>query len=141
MRRQAAAWLALALAAAAPAAGEPPARLAAARPGLEDALPPLPSRAERLAEIRARIQAALRYPALARWRADAGEALVRFEIAADRRARAIQIVRSSGLLLLDRAAELAVQEAGVLPYVHGPLEVLVRFDLAPRPWRTPDGSR
>ena len=124
------ALLLLLAAAPAPARGESAAQRAAARPELEDAVPAAPSRAERLEAIRVRIQAALRYPPLARWRAASGEAVVRFEIAADRRARAVRIERSSGLALLDRAALRAVLEAGELPYVHGLLEVPVRFDLA-----------
>jgi TonB family protein len=132
MRQQLVAGLALALAAAvpAPAWSEAAAPLVSARPELEDAAPAAPSRAERLEAIRLRIQAALRYPPLARWRAASGEAVVRFEIAADRRARGVRIERSSGLALLDRAALRAVLEAGELPYVHGLLEVPVRFDLA-----------
>ena len=97
-----------------------------------DAVPPGPSVEERLEEIRRLIQAALDYPSLARWRDLHGATVVRFEIGNDGRAREIQVVRSSGEHLLDVAAARAVEEAGVLPWVYGLLEVPVSFALEER---------
>jgi protein TonB len=88
-----------------------------------------PSVAERLAIIRERIQGALDYPRLARLREAGGDALVRFEIDHTGVAREIQVVRSSGYPLLDASAVRAVEDAEPLPWVYGPLEVPVRFEL------------
>ena len=127
--------LAAGLAAALHAAGvgaEPP-TVSANPPAFEDAMPRGPSVEERLAEIRRRIQAAVRYPPLARWRDASGEALVRFEIDRDGHARDVRVARSAGHPLLDRAAARAVVDAGALPWVYGPLEVPVHFELNGRP--------
>ncbi len=122
----------LALAFAAPASrGGPPEAAEAAPPRHVDAIPVGPSLDERLAEIRRRIERALVYPPLARWRDTHGETRVRFEIDAAGRARDVAVVRSSGQPLLDSAAARAVVEAGVLPRVHGPLEIPIRFELEP----------
>ncbi len=119
----------LGLALAAPAAAQSGAEVAAVLPGV-DARPPTPSVAERLAMIRERIQDALEYPPLARWRDTDGDALVRFEIDRAGTARGVRIVRSSGHPLLDASAVRAVENAKPLPWVYGPLEVPVRFELA-----------
>ena len=95
-----------------------------------DARPVAPSVAERLAIIRERIQRALEYPPLARLRESDGDALIRFEIDHTGVAHGIQVVRSSGYPLLDASAVRAVENADPLPWVYGPLEVPVRFDLA-----------
>jgi TonB family protein len=100
--------------------------------GSVDAVPRGPGVEERLDEIRRRIASALVYPSLARWRALSGEAAVAFEIGDDGRAFGVRTVRSSGHAILDGAAERAVVAAGVLPRVHGPLEVPVRFELRER---------
>jgi len=108
------------------------AQLAEARAPAVDLAPTGPSVESRLAEIRRRIEAALVYPPLARWQDQQGEALVRFEIGADGRARDVRVARSSGEPMLDAAAARAVVAAGVLPRVYGPLEVPVSFELATR---------
>ena len=133
------AGLALALAPARPAAAEDAAEAAAgraevgvARLAAEDAAPRGPSVDERLARIRARIQAALVYPPLARLRRQEGETRVRFEIAADGRPTALAVEASAGSALLDRAALAAVEAAAPLPWVYGRLEVPVRFELGTR---------
>jgi protein TonB len=130
VRASAAALLALLF--AAPAAGEDRPALREARAPAVDLAPTGPSVESRLAEIRRRIQAALEYPPLARWQDLEGDALVRFEIGAEGRAREVRVVRSSGVPLLDEAAARAVVAAGVLPRVYGPLEVPVSFALATR---------
>jgi len=128
--------LGLALVAAPPAAaqeaaGPAPPHVAAAppRPWI-DADAPARSLADRLEEIRRRIESELVYPPGARWREREGAAVVAFTIASDGRAREIRLVRSSGEALLDRAAQRAVAAAHDLPYVWGPLEIPVRFTLA-----------
>ncbi|NNL67466.1 MAG: energy transducer TonB [Myxococcales bacterium] len=100
-----------------------------ARVELVDALPSAPSVDARLEIIRKRIQDALVYPELARRHGQAGDVRVRFEISSQGRAHGIATTGSSGIWLLDRAAERSVREAAPLPYVWGRLEVPVRFDL------------
>jgi TonB family protein len=95
----------------------------------EDAQLARPSVEQRLNDIRRRVQAALEYPPIARRREVTGETLVRFEIGADGRARDVEVARSSGRELLDRAATRAVVTAGVLPRVWGPIEIPVRFEI------------
>src|SRR5262249_49624348 len=90
-----------------------------------------PSLDERLGEIATRIQRALRYPAIARTRGVAGEALVAFEIGADGSPRRLELVTSSGSGALDRAALEAVERAAPLPFVCGRVTTPVRFHLAP----------
>ncbi len=99
----------------------------------DDALPQGPSVADRLAIIREKIQNALEYPPLARLHASDGEALVRFEIDRSGVARTVRVVQSSGHERLDASAVRAVESASPLPWVYGPLEVPVHFELtAPR---------
>ena len=114
------------------ASGDGPPEQDQARAPAVDLAPAGPSVESRLAEIRRRIQAALEYPPIARWQDLQGDALVRFEIGAEGRARDVRVVRSSGVPLLDAAAARAVLAAGVLPRVYGPLEVPVSFELATR---------
>ena len=122
--------LALVACGATEASADPPTLARAARPAIvEDAVPPYPTVAERLDEIRRRVQNALEYPPIARLRANDGETVVRFEIGPDGLARGVRVVRSSGLAPLDSAAARAVVAAGVLPRVYGPLEIPVRFEL------------
>lgn len=99
---------------------------------LVDALPQGPSVAERLAEIRGRIQAAVVYPPLARLHHLEGETLVRFDVEHDGTPQLVVVHRSSGKPTLDRAASGAVLRAAPLPWVHGRLEVPVRFELQER---------
>ena len=96
----------------------------------EDAIPQGPSVADRLAIIRARIQNVLEYPPLARLHDSDGNALVRFEIDREGTARDVRVVRSSGHPQLDASAVRAVESASPLPWVYGPLEVPVHFELA-----------
>ncbi len=98
-------------------------------PRFEDLAPAGPSLAERLGEIRRRVQAALVYPELARARGVEGEARVGFEIDADGAPRNVAVVTSSGSRSLDRAAKRALLDAGALPYVSGRVIVPVHFGL------------
>ena len=94
-------------------------------------LPPAqgPTARERVAEIHRRIQQAVVYPDLARRNGITGVSRVRFEVGHEGRARNIKLADSSGHGMLDRAATAAVVEAMGLPWVHGRLEVPVRFSL------------
>ncbi len=76
-----------------------------------------------------RVQAAASYPESARMRGAAGEVRVAFQIEADGYPVEIEVVRSSGSLSLDRAAEAAVRAAGALPHIVGRVNVPVRFAL------------
>jgi TonB family protein len=99
----------------------------------DDAMPNGPSVADRLAVIRDKIQHALEYPPLARLLESDGDALVRFEIDPSGIAQNIRVVQSSGHDRLDTSAVRAVETASPLPWVYGPLEVPVHFELtAPR---------
>ena len=95
----------------------------------DDAMPQGPSVADRLAIIREKIQNALEYPPLARLHDSDGDALVRFEIDRSGSAGNIRVVRSSGHDRLDTSAVRAVETASPLPWVYGPLEVPVHFEL------------
>ena len=116
------------LAAASAPAGEPQ---PPERARFVDALPRGPSVEERLEEIRRRLQAALVYPPIARSEGLTGVAWVRFEIDTAGAAHDIQLARSSGHPILDRAAERTVDRAGRLPWVDGRIEVPIRFALGP----------
>jgi TonB family protein len=94
-----------------------------------DAAPRGPSAAERLEEIRRRVQAAVVYPPIAHARGVAGETRVAFRILADGRPDAIRTAGSSGSATLDRAAEQAVTAAAPFPPMIGQVVVPVRFVL------------
>lgn len=83
----------------------------------------------RLEEIRRRIQRNLAYPPLARWHDVSGAAVVEFEVTDEGLTRGVRLAQSSGMPLLDSAAERAVTTVTGLPVVHGRLSVPVRFEL------------
>ncbi len=132
MRLRALVLAGLLLAAAAAASEQRLANATAAEVRFVDAAPRGPTVAERLAEIRRRIHAAVVYPPVARLQRLEGETLVRFEIEPDGTPSAVAVHRSSGMPTLDRAASGAVHAAAPLPWVHGRLEVPVRFALEER---------
>ncbi len=104
-----------------------------ARPPVMDAVPAGRPLADRLDEIRRRVEGALEYPSLARHRGVEGEAIVGFALDGRRHARDVRIERSSGSPALDRAALRAVSRAGPFPAVYGRIEVPIRFEIdAPR---------
>lgn len=118
----------LALAFVALALGAPPA-VRAEEARLEDVPPSGPSVEERLEEIRRRLAAVLEYPPIARRLELEGTAWLRFEIDRAGVAHAVEVSRSSGHDVLDRAALRTVERAGPLPWVYGRVEVPVRFAL------------
>lgn len=132
MTRGLAVTLALVLAAGAAAADDAPDAAAVSRPRVVDASPPRRHARERLTEIQQRIQAALRYPPMARERKLEGTALLRFDIDRAGVPHEVVVHASSGLPSLDRAATAAVAAAAPLPWVYGRLEVPVQFSLAVR---------
>jgi TonB family protein len=95
----------------------------------DDAMPRGPSVAARLAIIREKIQNALEYPPLAQLHNSYGDALVRFEIDRSGSAQNVRLLQSSGHVRLDTSAVRAVETANPLPWVYGPLEVPVHFEL------------
>jgi TonB family protein len=115
-----------------PSGAEPPRVLDAPKPPFEDALPPGPSLAERLEEIRNRVQDAVVYPPEARSRGITGVTRIRFQIATNGHAEKIRTVATSGSTLLDAAAERGAADAGELPRVYGRVEVPIRFELVRR---------
>ena len=131
-----AAWIALGLFAPLPVKAGPEAvPVAAALPSEKqqvvelDLAPRERSVAERIEEVRRRVQAAASYPPIARKRGVQGEALVSFEIASNGRAHSVVTLQSSGSGLLDRAALAAVERAAPLPWIYGRVAVPVRFTL------------
>lgn len=97
---------------------------------IEDAYARGPSVAERLEEIRKRVENSKPYPEIARIRGVSGVVLMGFKIGADGHAREIETIKSSGSGTLDRAAALAVERAGILPWVWGRIVVPIRFELS-----------
>jgi len=96
-----------------------------------DAAPAGPSAAERLEQIRIRVQQAVVFPPIARKRGVSGEAEVGFRVAADGAPHEIALEKSSGSRTLDAAAERAVGAAAPLPGIAGRVVVPVRFSLQP----------
>jgi TonB family protein len=129
--------VALLLLSAAGAGGEPHNPYAGGRTIGVDGAPIGPTLAERIALIRARLQAVLVYPPAARRRGLEGTSRIQFEIGPDGRARDVRTARSSGYAELDRAAERCAVDAGELPRVLGRLEVPIRFSLEDSQGRRP----
>ncbi len=124
--------LALVLVACTAAADSPTFAAADDLPRVVDASPTRRHARERLVEIQQRIQAALRYPPLARERKLEGTALLRFDIDRAGVPHEVVVHASSGRASLDRAATAAVADAAPLPWVYGRLEVPVLFSLETR---------
>jgi TonB family protein len=94
-----------------------------------DAIAHGPSVDLRLEEIRRRIQENVAYPPLARWHDVTGAAVVEFEVTDEGRTQGVRLAQSSGIALLDNAAEHAVTTVTGLPVVHGRLSIPIRFEL------------
>jgi len=94
-----------------------------------DAIAHGPGLDARLEEIRRRIEENLSYPPLARWRDVSGAAIVEFEVTEQGRTQGVRLAQSSGVALLDDAAQHAVATVIDLPIVHGRLSIPIRFEL------------
>jgi protein TonB len=90
---------------------------ARARPGSEEATKGANRqvRAEYLAEVLSRVQAAKFYPLRARRRREHGTVKVRFTIRATGELGAVEVAGSSGRSCLDRAAVQTVRRAALFP--------------------------
>ena len=104
--------------------------ISARPPVIEDAYLRGPSVADRLEEIRTRVEDAKIYPEIARMRGVSGQVLVGFEIGADGVPKKVEIIESSGSGALDRGATLAVERAGILPWVWGRIVIPIHFELS-----------
>jgi TonB family protein len=122
--------LALAFVVASAAGAEPPNPYAEGTTtiGVDGAEAP-PTVAERIEWIRKRLAEVLIYPKIAQRNGLEGVSTVQFVVGPDGRARYIKTLKTSGHLVLDRAAERAAVDAGELPRVLGKLEVPIRFSL------------
>jgi protein TonB len=90
--------------------------------------PPYPP-VNRLVLIRERILAARSYPPLARRKGWEGRATVRFRIDAAGRPGSLEVLHSSGVVLLDRASLRAVEGGAPYPPVDGWITVPIVFRL------------
>ena len=79
--------------------------------------------------IKAKIDAAKRYPKLAVRRGLEGSAIIKFRVRRDGEVDEINLVKSSGFGILDRASMKAVKRAAPFPYFGVWLKVAVSFKL------------
>jgi TonB family protein len=122
------------------AAGDPIAPAEAEDPPAAEAAPPpvdpgagADACAAAAADVRRRVEAVRRYPALAVRRGLTGVSEVVFRVTPDGRPAALRIDRSSGHDLLDREALEAVRRAGTLPGTGCEYVVPIRFGLGGAP--------
>lgn len=86
-----------------------------------------------LAQIRARIEHAKRYPLMARRMNMEGVSFVRFEIDGDGRPQGLSLKSSSGFSVLDQEALATIRRAAPFPIYGEPLEIGIRFEIEPPP--------
>ena len=82
-----------------------------------------------LKEIIRKIEAAKRYPKVARKMGIEGKAVVRFKLKPQGQVEAVEIVESSGSEILDQASLQTVRDAAPLPYKEGWLKVGIVFKI------------
>jgi len=82
-----------------------------------------------LTQIKAKIEAAKRYPRIALKKKLEGRPTVLFEINPDGSIRYVQIARSSGETVLDNAALETVRRAAPLPNYPKPIQLAIRYEL------------
>ncbi|MDI6753028.1 MAG: energy transducer TonB [Thermodesulfobacteriota bacterium] len=82
-----------------------------------------------LKQIIRKIEAAKRYPKVARKMGIEGKAVVRFKLQPQGQVEAIEIVESSGSEILDRASLQTVRDAAPFPYKEGWLKVGIVFKI------------
>lgn len=83
-----------------------------------------------LAEIRHRIEAAKRFPLLARRLKMAGTSELVFQLKPDGSIASLDISRTSGTKILDKAALETIRRAAPFPYYSEPLRISIIFDWA-----------
>ncbi len=79
--------------------------------------------------IMRKIEAAKRYPKVARAMGIEGTAVVRFRLEPSGQVERVEVVRSSGSEILDRASLETVRDAAPLPYKEGWLKVGIVFKI------------
>lgn len=84
---------------------------------------------EVLAQIRAKIERAKRYPAVARRMNIEGVSHVRFAIDADGRPQGLALKKSSGSSILDDEALSTIRRAAPFPAYEEALEIGIRFEI------------
>lgn len=82
-----------------------------------------------LKQIIRKIEAAKRYPKVARKMGIEGKAVVRFKLKPQGQVEAVEIVESSGSEILDQASLQTVRDAAPLPYKEGWLKVGIVFKI------------
>lgn len=82
-----------------------------------------------LKQIIRKIEAAKRYPRVARKMGIEGKAVVRFKLKPQGQVEAVEIVESSGSEILDQASLQTVRDAAPLPYKEGWLKVGIVFKI------------
>ncbi len=76
-----------------------------------------------------KIEAAKRYPRMARKMGIEGTAVVRFKLRSEGQVEAVEIMESSGSEILDKASIETVRDAAPLPYKDGWLKVGIAFKI------------
>ena len=82
-----------------------------------------------IAEIMRRIEAAKRYPRVARKMGIEGRAAVRFKLTPKGKVEAVELLETSGSEVLDQASLETVRRAAPLPYKYGWLKVVIVFKI------------
>jgi protein TonB len=82
-----------------------------------------------IGEIMRRIEAAKRYPRVARKMGIEGRAAVRFKLAPNGKVEAVELLETSGSEVLDQASLETVHRAAPLPYKDGWLRVVIVFKI------------
>ena len=82
-----------------------------------------------IGEIMRRIEAAKRYPRMARKMGIEGRAAVRFKLAPSGKVEAVELLETSGSEVLDQASLETVHRAAPLPYKDGWLRVVIVFKI------------
>ncbi len=88
-----------------------------------------PDTASVLEQIRAKLQASLVYPPMARIQGIEGTVQLRFSVGSDGKPTGVQVVKSSGFDVLDDAALATLEKAAPLPQVAVKIKVPVVYDL------------
>lgn len=82
-----------------------------------------------LAQIRAKIERAKRYPRAARRMKIEGRPTVLFQINSDGSVKYVKLAKTSGNGILDKAALETVRDAAPLPYYENPITLKIKYEL------------